>query len=139
MKKLFAFLSVVLLLVMACASSSPSPRCGSGPLFGTLSEEQRLRMIEGIEPDFESFCDTTGGITADGECPNFMYGLASLYDGQAEYRPTDMPEDIANDRKQAIELYRRLIREFPDFKGVPCAKKRLERLETLQPETITQE
>jgi hypothetical protein len=150
MKKLFAFLGVVLLLVMACASSSPSPRSLSlNEEFdkwesdcNKLSPERKEALntefelyVAGLESSFETACDPNAEIETGYGCPVTMYILAKWYDRLAYL----LPENIANYRKQAIKLYRRLIREFPDYRAVDDVKKRLERLETLQPETMMQE
>ena len=73
-------------------------------------ELARKNAIERLE----HFVATYSGPNADAEAtPNAMFRLAALYDERARNRV--MNEPATQDLKPAIALYKRIIREFPEY------------------------
>jgi hypothetical protein len=61
----------------------------------------------------EQFIDTYSGTNADPEAtPDAMYRLAALYEERAR---ADFEGDLSKSLKPAIDLYRRIIREYPKY------------------------
>ena len=64
----------------------------------------------------EKFVDTYSGANANVEAtPDAMYRLAALYEERAR---ADFEGDLAKTLKPAIDLYRRIIREYPKYEEI---------------------
>ena len=75
------------------------------------------RALEAARADaikrLENFIATYSGPSADPTAtPNAMFRLAALYDEKAR---ATMAVDISADLKPAVALYKRIIREFPEY------------------------
>jgi len=63
-------------------------------------------------------------------CANVMYTLGSFYADQANYEHLASPKRTGPDYSKSLDMYRRLIREYPSFQKLPDVRKRMAQMES---------